>query len=77
VVEQVLSRVRCVPWDETAATCFATVAAEPHKAGTPIGSMDAMLAGHAMAVCAIFVTNNGRHFDRVPGLIVENWVRGH
>jgi tRNA(fMet)-specific endonuclease VapC len=77
VVEQFLSRVRCLPWDETAATCFATVAAELHKAGTPIGGMDAMLAGHAMAVGAVFVTHNGRHFDRVPGLLVENWVRGH
>jgi tRNA(fMet)-specific endonuclease VapC len=76
-VEQFLSRVRCLPWDETAATCFATVAAELHKTGTPIGSMEAILAGHAMAVGAVFVTNNGWHFDRMPGLIVENRVRGH
>ncbi len=77
VVEQFLSRVRCLPWDEAAATHFATVAAGLHKAGTLIGSMDAMLAGHAMAAGAVFVTHNGRHFDRVPRLIVENWVRGH
>lgn len=73
-MEQFLRRVRCLPRDEAAATCFATVAAELHKAGTPIGRMDATLAGHAMAVGAVFVTHNGRCFDRVPGLIVENRV---
>jgi tRNA(fMet)-specific endonuclease VapC len=77
VVERFLSRVRCLPWDEAAATHFAAVAACLHKAGTPIGSMDAMMAGHAIATGAVFVTNNGRHFDRVPGLNVENWTHGH
>jgi len=77
VVERFLSRVRCLPWDATAATHFATVAADLHKAGTPIGSMDAMIAGHAIAAGAVFVTNNGRHYQRVAGLRVENWTHGH
>jgi tRNA(fMet)-specific endonuclease VapC len=77
VVEQFLSRVRCLPWDEAAATQFAIVATDLNKAGMPIGSMDAMIAGHAIAAGAVFVTNNRRHFDRVAGLRVENWVRGH
>lgn len=77
VIEQFLSRVRCLPWDEAAATQFANVAADLHKAGTPIGSMDAMIAGHALAVGAVFVTNNGRHFGRVAGLHIENWSQRH
>jgi tRNA(fMet)-specific endonuclease VapC len=76
VIDQLLSRVRCLPWDEAAATHFASVAADLHKAGTPIGSMDAMIAGHALAAGAVLVTNNGRHFARVPGLKIENWARG-
>ncbi len=74
LVDQVLRRVQCLPWDEAAATHFASVAAELHKAGTPIGTMDAMIAGHAMAMGAVLVTNNARHFSRVTGLTVENWV---
>ncbi|HET9641915.1 MAG TPA: PIN domain-containing protein [Burkholderiaceae bacterium] len=77
VVEQFLSRVRCLPWDEAAATQFATVAADLHKAGTSMGSMDAMIAGHAIAAGAVFVTNNRRHFDRVAGLNAENWTHSH
>ena len=77
VVDQFLIRVQCLPWDDTAATHFAAIAAELHKAGTPIGSMDAMIAGHAVAVGAVLVTNNARHFARVAALNIENWAHGH
>ena len=39
----------------------------------PIGVYDALLAGHALALRAVFVTNNTQEFSRVPGLQVENW----
>lgn len=35
---------------------------------TPIGPNDTAIAGHALAVRAILVTNNMREFARVPGL---------
>ena len=73
LVAQFLLHVQCLPWDEAAATHFASIAADLHKAGTPIGSMDAMIAGHAMATGAVLVTKNARHFARVAGLKVENW----
>ena len=77
LVDQFLLRVQCRPWVEAAATHFASIAADLHKAGTPIGSMDAMIAGHAMATGAVLVTNNARHFSRVAGLRVENWSQEH
>lgn len=76
-VDQFLLRVQCLPWDEAAATHFASIAADLHKAGTQIGSMDAMIAGHAMATGTVLVTNNQRHFARVAGLTVENWSQEH
>ena len=75
LVDHFLLRVQCLPWDEVAATHFASIAATLHKAGTQIGSMDAMIAGHAMATRAVLVTNNGRHFSRVAGLTVANWCQ--
>jgi tRNA(fMet)-specific endonuclease VapC len=41
----------------------------------PIGAYDALLAGHALALGAIFVTQNTKEFSRVPGLSVEDWQR--
>ena len=39
----------------------------------PIGAYDALLAGHALALGAVFVTHNVAEFSRVPGLAVEDW----
>jgi len=38
-----------------------------------IGPYDVLLAGHALALGAIFVTGNKREFARVPSLVVEEW----
>ncbi len=39
----------------------------------PIGAYDALLAGQASALGAVFVTDNIAEFRRVPGLACENW----
>ena len=75
LVDQFLERVACLPWGAAAATEFANVAVVLHRAGTLIGSMDTMIAGHALAEGTILVTNNERHFSRVRGLKIENWAR--
>jgi predicted nucleic acid-binding protein len=76
VLDQFFTRVRCLPWDEMAATHFASIAIELHRSGIPLGSMDTMIAGHAIAVGAVLVTSNERHFVRIPGLSIENWTAG-
>jgi predicted nucleic acid-binding protein len=76
VLDQFFTRVRCLPWDEVAATHFASIAIELHRSAIPLGSMDTMIAGHAIAVGAVLVTSNESHFVRIPGLSVENWTAG-
>lgn len=44
------------------------------KAGTPIGPLDMMIAGHAKSLNYIVVTNNTKEFERVKGLKLENWA---
>jgi len=73
-VERFLSGVHTLPWDEAAADQFADVRADLQRNGTPIGSMDTMIAAHAKATGAILVTNNVKHFRLVKGLSVENWA---
>ena len=46
------------------------------RSGKPIGPLDTLIAGHALALDAILVTHNTREFDRVEGLRVEDWLRG-
>ena len=74
LVNRFLGRMRILPWSEEAGAVYARKRYELDKAGTPIGNMDLLIAAHALAVGATVVTNNTRHFCKVPGLIVENWV---
>jgi tRNA(fMet)-specific endonuclease VapC len=73
-VEMFLSGIHTLPWDEGVADQFAEVRVELERTGTPIGVMDTMIAAHAKAINAILITNNVKHFRRVKGLTVENWI---
>lgn len=44
-------------------------------AGTPIGPNDTAIAGHAIAAGAILVTKNIREFERVPDLVLGDWLK--
>jgi tRNA(fMet)-specific endonuclease VapC len=73
-VDNFLSGIYPLPWDAAAADQFAEVRAVLERAGSPIGSMDTMIAAHAKALDAILVTNNVRHFGMVKGLAIANWA---
>jgi predicted nucleic acid-binding protein len=44
------------------------------KKGQPIGSLDMLIAAHALSLSVRLITNNEGEFKRVPGLKVENWL---
>ena len=60
-------------WDRIAADEFALLEAALLKRGRPIGRNDTMIAAHALSLGCAVVTNNHKHFSRVPRLEVENW----
>jgi len=62
-------------FDERAAASYAKVRAELESAGQPIGALDTLIAGHALAMGATLITGNTREFGCVRGLAVENWLR--
>ncbi len=75
-VRQFLRIVRTLPWDSDAADWYADVRHSLVMAGQPIGDMDMMIAAHSLAVGAILVTNNTRHFERIEApLTLANWAK--
>lgn len=48
---------------------------ETKKAGKSVGSMDMLIAAHALALDATLVTGNERELSYVPGLKIENWLK--
>jgi len=63
-----------VPFDQPAADRFAAVAASLARRGEPIGTFDTLIAAHALSLGLTFVTHNSKHFSRVAGLRLEDWV---
>ena len=61
-------------FDDYAAIEYGRICAYLQKQGTPIGTMDMLIAGHARSRDYILVTNNMREFKRVPDLKLENWI---
>ena len=53
---------------------YGSVRALLKRQGTPIGPLDTLISGHALALQATVVTNNVGEFARVPGLRVEDWL---
>ena len=49
------------------------IRAQLTKQGTPIGPYDVLIAGQARARDITLITNNMKEFERVTGLLVEDW----
>lgn len=73
-VEDFLSRLTVLAYGLDAAYHYGSLRAVLEKAGQPIGVNDMHIAAQARSQGLTLVTNNLREFERVPGLLVENWV---
>ena len=62
-------------FDYAATEAYGRIRAALESAGTPIGPLDTLIAGHAASLNVILVTDNVTEFSRVPGLRIENWLR--
>ena len=63
-----------LPFDSPVARVYGEIRAVLEERGQLIGDADARIASIALAHGLIVVTGNERHFRRVPGLDVENWL---
>ena len=53
---------------------FARLRAQLELQGNRLDDMDLFIAATALANDCILVTHNTRHFSRIPGLKLEDWV---
>ncbi len=72
-LDELLTVVRVLPFTEHEAVITAQVRATLEKAGTPIGQLDMMIAGIALANQATLVTHNTKEFLRIENLQLEDW----
>jgi len=75
IVDQFVKHLSVINWDKKAAEHYGNIRVFFQVKGNVIGAMDMMIAAHARSQKMILVTNNEKHFKRVPKLKVENWAR--
>jgi tRNA(fMet)-specific endonuclease VapC len=73
VVKEFLLRVDVLPWNRETAACYGTVRAGLESRGKILGSLDLLIAAHALAAGAVLVTSD-RALSQVDRLHIEDWT---
>lgn len=66
--------ITVLAFDAWAAEVYAPLRAELERAGMKLDEPDLRIASIALSRDLTLVTGNTRHFPRIPGLRVENWL---
>jgi tRNA(fMet)-specific endonuclease VapC len=64
-----------VPLTPQSVSLSADLYASLRAQGTPLDDIDLLIAGIALDNDWVLVTHNRRHFDRIPGLEIEDWTQ--
>ena len=73
-LDRFLLPLETVPFEAGDSRAYGPLRSQLERLGTPIGSLDLMIASQALYRGLTVVTNNTREFQRVPNLALENWV---
>ena len=73
IIDVFIASVEVAPFDAACGAAFGRVQAALEAKGTPIGTLDTLIASHAIALNLTLVTNNSKHFSKVRGLRAVNW----
>ena len=63
-----------LPYDERAARQFGRLKAQLERSGQRLSDLDLQIASVAKVHDSPLVTHNLRHFERIPGLALEDWL---
>ena len=73
IEQRIVPLVQWLPIDAAVALAGADLAAALRRAGLPLEWTDLMVGATAQVHGLTMVTRNVRHFERVPGIAIENW----
>lgn len=69
-----LAPLNIMDYNEKASIEYGKIRAGLEQKGKVIGSLDMLIAAHALSLGIILVSNNTKEFERIEGLKLENWV---
>jgi tRNA(fMet)-specific endonuclease VapC len=72
-LDSLVNLVHVLPFGKDEASAAARIRAQLEQRGLPIGPLDNLIAGTALAHRATLVTRNIKEFARIKGLEIQNW----
>jgi tRNA(fMet)-specific endonuclease VapC len=75
LVVRFLNTLAVLPPDLATARLFGEVKARLANAGAIVADADLFIAAVALSRGATLVTGNREHYERIAGLVVEDWLR--
>ncbi len=75
IVTSFLETLRVLGLDEPSVQVFGEAKALLERRGRRLADADLFIGAIAVVHQAAVVTGNRRHYERIPGVTVENWIR--
>lgn len=72
-VQFFLERVETLPWSSDVASVYADLRTKTESAGSPLATLDMMIASHAKAADAVLVTRDKAFKAKALELKLEDW----
>ncbi len=72
--ERFIQNITVIPLDNDSLKIFGELKAKLRKLGQPVADFDLLIASVALAENLVLVTNNTRHYERITGIKLENWM---
>jgi len=72
--ETFVRQLTVISLNEAALKTFGQTKSDLRKQGHPVADFDLLIASTALVEGRILVTNNTRHYARIPELLLESWV---
>jgi tRNA(fMet)-specific endonuclease VapC len=73
LIEKLCQSLNIVPFGETT-DFYAAEKSRLYSLGTPIDDFDLLIASAAKVRNLKLITDNMKHFERIKGISVENWI---
>ena len=74
ILETLLAGMVTLPFDEKAAYYFGKLKAGLERKGERLPDIDLQIASIALLHQVVLFTHNQRHFKRIPGLMLNDWL---
>lgn len=72
-LDEFLAPFEIISYDESASIYYGKIRSHLENKGNVIGSLDMLIAAHALSEKLTLITNNEEEFKRIKSLKVENW----